>query len=335
MIEALLYEKLGNELVRCNLCNHHCKIAENNHGFCGVRENIKGILYTNSYGKIVASNIDPIEKKPLYNFLPGSKSFSIAAAGCNFRCGFCQNWQISQVLPKSDAILGQELAPLSIIKQAIRNNCKSISYTYTEPTIFFEYAFETAKLARENSLSNIFVTNGYMTEECLKMVSPYLDATNIDLKFFSEQSYNKICKAKLGPVLDSIKLMHKLGVWIEITTLIIPKLNDSVEELSDIANFIAKLDKNIPWHVSRFHPDYEFEDFDLTSDETLRKAQKIGISAGLNFVYAGNVFGWGSDTICPACKKTIIKREGFSILEYNVKKCKCGFCKEIIPGVFS
>jgi len=335
MKEALLYEKLENKSVHCYLCNHHCNIAENSFGFCGVRENRGGVLYSNTYGKIIACNVDPIEKKPLYHFLPGSASFSIAAAGCNFRCGFCQNWEISQVQAKGEVALGQDFLPSDVIRGAIKNNCKSISYTYTEPTIFFEYALTTAKIAKENNISNVFVTNGYMSKECLKMIAPYLAAANVDLKFFNDQSYNQICKAKLAPVLESIKLMHELGVWLEITTLIIPKHNDSDEELSNIAAFIAKLDKNIPWHVSGFHPDYKFKDSDPTSDEILKKAQKIGIKAGLNFVYAGNVFGWGSDTVCPACKETIIKREGFTILKYNIKKGSCGFCSQAIPGVFS
>jgi pyruvate formate lyase activating enzyme len=348
--EALLYEKLENKLVHCYLCAHHCKIANTKFGFCGVRQNIDGILYTHAYKEVIAAHIDPIEKKPLYHFLPGSFSFSIATIGCNFRCGFCQNWQISQQkvtgrlpselkgsslkesVPFSD--MGKAFSAQEIVEIAIENKCKSISYTYTEPTIFFEYAFETAKLAKEKGLFNIFVTNGFMTKECLEMIRPYLDAANVDLKFFKDSSYKKICAASLRPVLDSIKLMRELGIWVEITTLVIPKENDSEEELGDIAKFIVSVDKNIPWHISRFHPDYKFTDHVATPIDKLKKAQAQGKEYGLRYVYVGNVSGFGNDTYCHNCNKLLIKREIFSILEYNIKKSKCPFCNTAIPGEF-
>lgn len=340
--EAMLYEKSENKFVHCYLCSHHCKIAHQKFGFCGVRQNINGILYTHTYGKVIAAHIDPIEKKPLYHFFPGSSAFSIATIGCNFRCGFCQNWEISQssfregLSPKGTVPVfkGEELLPQQIVMQALRNKCISISYTYTEPTIFFEYAFETAKLAREKGLYNSFVTNGYMSKECLETIKPYLDAANVDLKFFKDSSYKKNCGASLGPVLDSIRLMRDLGIWVEITTLVVPGENDSEEELTGIAEFIASVDKNIPWHISRFHPDYNFADRKPTPEVTLRKAEKIGFATGLNFVYAGNVWGWGNDTYCPACKKLLIKREMFSVLEYNIKESRCIFCDTVISGVF-
>ena len=306
MKEALLYEKLENKLVHCYLCAHHCRIANQKFGFCGVRQNMDGVLYTYAYGKVVASHIDPIEKKPLYHFLPGSFSFSVATIGCNFHCGFCQNWQISQATFRDGNFAGEELSPQDIVKEALKNKCKSISYTYTEPTIFFEYAFETAKLAKDAGLYNNFVTNGYMTKECLNMIKPYLDAANVDLKFFKDSSYKKICAASLQPVLDSIKLMRELGIWVEITTLVVPGENDSEEELKAIAQFIASVDKNIPWHVSRFHPDYQFTDHKATPQETLKKAQELGFEAGLTYIYVGNVSGWGNDTHCPNCKKLLI-----------------------------
>ncbi len=335
MKEALLYEKLDDKLVHCFLCSHQCRIADKKFGICGVRQNIDGVLYTHVYAKPCAMHVDPIEKKPLYHFLPGSSAFSIATIGCNFQCGFCQNWQISQTRVKDGAGAGEEEAlPQEIVKLALRNNCKSISYTYTEPTIYFEYAFETAKLAKEKGLYNNFVTNGYMTKECLEMARSYLDAANVDLKFFKDESYRKICKARLAPVLDSIRLMHELGIWVEVTTLVVPQENDSEEELRGIAGFLAGVDKNIPWHVSRFHPDYKFTDHEPTPEATLKKAQEIGQEAGLNYIYAGNVFGWGNDTYCPGCKNLLVKREAFSVLENNIKDGKCAFCKVVIPGVF-
>jgi len=270
--EALLYEKLNDKAVRCRLCAHECKIADNKFGLCGVRENVGGLLYTHAYGFVVAAHIDPIEKKPLYHFLPGSNSFSIATIGCNFRCGFCQNWEISQETAKGATHLSEdEFFPQDLVEEALKNDCQSISYTYTEPTIFFEYAYETAKLAKTKGLRNVFVTNGYMTKACLKEIASYLDAANVDLKFFKDSSYRSICAASLAPVLDSIKLMKDLGIWVEITTLVIPGENDSEDELSNIAKFIASVDKNIPWHVSRFHPDYKFTDYSPTPEESLKK----------------------------------------------------------------
>ena len=335
MKEALLYEKLDKKLVHCYLCSHHCRIANQKFGFCGVRENIDGILYTHAYGNLVSTQVDPVEKKPLYHFLPGSTSFSIATIGCNFRCGFCQNWEISQESFRDGAHIGEdEFLPLDIVKEALQNGCEAIAYTYTEPTIFFEYAYETAKLAKENGLCNIFVTNGYMTKECINMIKPYLDAANVDLKFFNDDSYKKICAGSLAPVLDSIKLMKESGIWVEITTLVIPGKNDSPQELSGIAGFIAGVDKSIPWHISRFHPDYKLTEYGPTPEATLKNSQRIGFEAGLEFVYVGNVAGWGNDTTCPGCKKRLIKREIFNILEYNIKEGKCIYCRKEIPGKF-
>jgi pyruvate formate lyase activating enzyme len=288
--EAVLYKKEAERMVACNLCHQRCRIAPSKYGICGVRRNVDGTLYTQVYGEVIASHVDPIEKKPLHHFLPGSLSYSIATLGCNFRCGFCQNWQISQSNKRdSSEIPGYELKPEEVIREAVKAGCKSISYTYTEPTVYFEYAYNTAKLARAAGLKNIFVTNGYMTKEALKMINPYLDACNVDLKSFSDKFYKNICGGSLGPVLDSIRLMKELGIWVEVTTLIIPKKNDSKKELNDIAMFIAGLDKDMPWHVSRFHPDYEFEDHAPTPLKTLKMACDIGRRAGLKHVYPGNV----------------------------------------------
>ncbi|MCX5714574.1 MAG: AmmeMemoRadiSam system radical SAM enzyme [Candidatus Omnitrophica bacterium] len=334
MTEALLYERLEDN-------KDHCRIFPNKWGFCGVRQNIDGTLYTHVFGKPIAMHVDPIEKKPLYHFLPGSSSFSIATIGCNFRCGFCQNWEISQakivgLSPQSYTVSGLEGdCPEAIVESALKNKCRSISYTYTEPTIFFEYALAIAKLAKPRGLHNIFVTNGYMTEECLNMARPYLDAANVDLKFFKDESYRKVCSGSLSPVLDSIRMMKEMGVWVEITTLIVPGENDSESELKDIADFIAGLDKQMPWHISRFHPDFEFGDRQDTPEATLRKAVGIGSSAGLTYIYAGNVHGWGNDTYCPECKKLLIKREYFKVLEYNIKQGECVFCNSAIKGAFA
>jgi len=292
--EAMLYEKLDNNIVHCYLCAHHCKKPDNKFGICGVRQNHHGKLNTLVWGEAIASNVDPIEKKPLYHFLPGSFSYSIATIGCNFKCGFCQNWQISQVSKKSAPDTSELclLKPEDIVREAKKNKCLSISYTYTEPTIFFEYAYDTAKQAHSCGLKNVFVTNGFMTVQAIETISPYLDAVNIDLKFFKDSSYIDICKARLAPVLDSIKFMKKLGIWVEITTLVIPGINDSDEELSGIAEFIASVDKGMPWHISAFHPDYKFMDYPPTPVKTLLCAEKIAKSVGLKFVHLGNVSGF-------------------------------------------
>ena len=333
--EALLYEKLDDKKVHCFLCSHHCNILPDKFGVCGVRQNKDGRLYTHVYGEVIASHVDPIEKKPLYHFLPGSNSYSIATAGCNLKCDFCQNWQISQVSKKNGSgITGYELAPEQIVKEAKKNGCKSISYTYTEPTIFFEYAYDTARLAKKNGIYNNFVTNGYMTKEALETIRPYLDACNVDLKSFNDGFYKKMCKGCLEPVLDSIKTMKELGIWVEITTLIVPGQNDSDKELKDIAGFIANLSPEIPWHISRFHPDYKYLNSMPTPIETLRKAKKIGEEAGLRYIYLGNTIE-GNNTYCYNCKSLLIERAIFDVVSYNIKDNRCPKCSIIIDGKFS
>ncbi|MDD2703669.1 MAG: AmmeMemoRadiSam system radical SAM enzyme, partial [Candidatus Omnitrophica bacterium] len=240
MKEAFLYEKLDNKVVHCRLCAHRCRIRDGAYGVCGVRQNRDGVLYSLVFGKPVACNVDPIEKKPLYHFLPGSVSLSIATLGCNFHCGFCQNWEISQSRKEESSrqdVRGR--TPEAVVEAAVKNKCVSISYTYTEPTVYFEYAYETARLAKKKGLYNIFVTNGYMSGETLEMIRPFLDAVNVDLKFFRDSSYRKVCGGSLQPVLDSIALMKQMGVWVELTTLVVPGQNDSSGELRDIARFIA------------------------------------------------------------------------------------------------
>ncbi len=339
--EAFLYKKLPEKKVSCFLCAHRCVISEGRFGLCRVRQNKEGELYTYAYGGVVAANIDPVEKKPLFHFLPGSKSFSIACAGCNFHCGFCQNWQISQ---KADAdrlgIDSRQMTPEEIVRAALQSGCRSVSYTYTEPTIFFEYAYETARIAKEEGLLNIFVTNGFMTKEALEMIYPYLGAANVDLKFFKDESYRRVCGGSLPAVLDTIRLMRKLGVWVEVTTLIVPGENDSAEELKAIASFLAGVGKEIPWHISRFHPDYKMTDKDSTPLSSLKTAYKIGKEAGLRYVYVGNVQAgtelWPDEkTCCYKCQKSLISRIGFEVIENNLENGACPSCKTVLDGIFA
>lgn len=293
MKEALLYEKLKDDKVKCKLCNHQCLINNKKRGICGVRENKDGKLYSLVYGKAIAENIDPIEKKPFYHFLPGTQSLSIATVGCNFRCLHCQNADISQISkakPEDVEILGKDLSPDEVVKYALDNNCPSISYTYTEPTIFLEYALDCMKLAHKKGLKNTWVSNGYMTKKALDLIVPYLDAINIDLKAFTEDFYQEVCGAELEPVLDNLINIKKNKIHLEVTTLIIPKRNDSEKELKQIAEFIKKeLGNDVPWHVSRFFPYYRMKDVLPTPIEKVEQAVEIGKKAGLKHVYAGNV----------------------------------------------
>ncbi len=328
MKEASFYKTLNNNQVQCQLCPHFCTIKEGERGSCNVRENQKGKLYSLVYGKAIATAVDPIEKKPLFHFMPGTFSYSISTMGCNFHCQFCQNSDISQ---PGKEIYGKHIEPKQIVEQALENDCQSIAYTYTEPTIFYEYALDTAKLAKEQGIKNIFVTNGFINPEPLKEISPYLDAANIDLKSFNDSFYKKLVGARLQPVLDSIKLYNELKIFLEITTLIIPKKNDSDKELKQIAEFIAEIDNNIPWHVSRFHPMYNLQDSEITPEKTLLKAIKIGKKAGLKYIYAGNLPGNNNEsTFCPKCNAKLINRYGFHVDEINIKDNKCVFCKEKI-----
>jgi pyruvate formate lyase activating enzyme len=328
--EAYLYEKLGENKVRCKNCAHFCVIVPGKRGICGVRENKGGSLFALNYGKAVAVNIDPVEKKPLFHFLPGTKSLSFAAAGCNFSCLNCQNWDISQDYKDIKEIPGNDFLPEDIVKLAKKNKLPSISYTYSEPTIFLEYALDTMKVARKNKIKNIWVSNGFMSQDSAKMVIPYLDANNIDIKGFSDEFYKKNCAASLQPVLDTAKLMKKSGVWLEITTLAIPGLSDSEEMFGNIAKFIYnELGADTPWHVSAFSRDisWKLHNTPDTPIETLEKAYKIGKKEGLKYVYTGNAPGMPTeDTFCPKCGALAIDRTGYLISRHDVKgKCqKCG-----------
>ncbi|MBU1233874.1 MAG: AmmeMemoRadiSam system radical SAM enzyme [Proteobacteria bacterium] len=337
MQEAMFYQIGKENEVICELCNHHCHIKEGKRGICGVRENRDGKLYSLVYGRLVSEHIDPIEKKPLFQFLPGSRSYSIATVGCNFRCLHCQNYDISQYphLYGGD-ITGRERTPESVVEAAVAADCASISYTYVEPTIFYEFAYACSKVAREQKLKNVFVSNGYMAPAVTRHLAPLLDGINIDIKAFTDDFYKKVCKARLQPVLDNVRLMHDLGVWVEVTTLLIPGLNDSSQELRDIARFVKSVDPGIPWHVTAFYPTYKMTDREPTPVETLRRARDIGLEEGLHFVYEGNVPGEGGEnTYCPSCGTELITRFGFSIRQNRVTDGCCSDCGQKIEGRWS
>ncbi|RLC10220.1 MAG: AmmeMemoRadiSam system radical SAM enzyme [Deltaproteobacteria bacterium] len=332
--EAMLYEKLPEGKVRCNLCAHRCLIADGNNGICRVRENRGGTLYTLVYGRTIAQHVDPVEKKPLFHFYPGSAAYSIATPGCNFRCRWCQNWDISQMVRERHLILGETASPEQVVAATQKAGCRSIAYTYTEPTIFFEYAYDTAHLAHEAGLANLYITNGYMTEEMLETFQPYLDAANVDLKAFRDETYRTYVGARLQPVLDTMKVMKRLGIWLEVTTLVIPGINDDDGELKDAADFVAKeLGVDTPWHISRFFPNYKMTDVSPTPVERLDRAREIGLEAGLRYIYIGNLPG-ESNTVCHKCGQTLIRRLGYQILENRVQPGgHCPNCGTSVAGV--
>jgi pyruvate formate lyase activating enzyme len=336
-MEAYLYESLKDNEVKCNLCNHRCKIKNGRRGICGVRENRAGVLETMVYGKVIARHIDPIEKKPLFHFLPGSLSYSIATVGCNFKCRFCQNADIAQMpSDRNGRIVGDAFTPEDVVAAALKGDCKTIAYTYTEPTVYFEFAYDTAKLATEKGIRNVFVTNGYMTEEALQMIHPFLDAANVDLKAFTEDFYKTTCKAKLVHVKETLKQMKSLGIFVEVTTLIIPGLNDDRKELENLSTFLADaLGPETPWHISRFHPTYKLMDRPMTPIETLLRARDIGIKAGLKYVYTGNVPGEsGEKTFCDQCGHLLIDRWGFYVQNNWIINGKCPQCGSAVDGVW-
>ncbi len=334
MREAMYFQRLKGMRVRCDLCAHRCLVEDGKTGLCKVRINRDGTLYSMVYGKAVATHVDPIEKKPLYHFQPGSSTFSVATVGCNFRCAHCQNADISILASDSGAIAGHQLSAEDIVTSAEKSGCRSIAYTYTEPTIFFEYAHDIACLASQRGLRNIFVTNGYITEEALKDAQRWLDAANVDLKSFSENHYRKICGARLRPVLQSLERMKSLGIWVEVTTLVIPTLNDSDQELRQIAHFIHGLGPETPWHISRFYPTYQLTHLASTPLESLRRGREIGLEVGLRYVYTGNVPGdEGESTFCYNCGRRLIQRYGYAIVDDGLRESHCGRCGALIDGV--
>lgn len=357
--EADFYTPEADGAVLCTLCPHDCHIRDGGRGACSVRFNKGGKLYTLVYDKLIARAIDPIEKKPLYHFLPGSHAYSIATVGCNLRCAFCQNWEISQwpkdhlphgveagrparagqpICPQLDAVdrmlVGEQVAPKAIVAAAVASGCESIAYTYTEPTIFYELAYDTAVLARGKGLKNLFHTNGFISEAPLRKIAPVLDAANVDLKYFNPESYKRISRAQLQPVMDTIRLLHELGVWLEVTTLVVPGVNDSESELRSIAGFLASVGPEIPWHVSQFYPAYKMLDTPVTPVATLRRALEIGREAGLRYVYAGNVPGEkGENTFCYKCDALLIDRYGYRIRDNRITGGKCPDCGTKIDGI--
>jgi len=309
---AWLSKQLPSGKVLCQACAQSCVLDEDEYGICGVRRVEDGELRLLVYGIAVAINVDPIEKKPMFHFLPKSRVFSIGTVGCNFSCSFCQNHDISQYPKENEhAIKGRKLSPQEIVNLAIENGCDSIAYTYNEPIVFFEYTYDTAKLAHECGLKNVYVTSGYETKKAIDLLAPYIDGMNIDLKSFSNEFYKEICGARLKPVLEAIKYAHEKGIWIEITTLLIPEKNDSDEEIRSMAKFIASVDKSIPWHLSAFHPTYKMLEVSPTPESTLLRAYKIGEEEGLKYLYVGNVDNEDYEsTYCPSCKKRVISRSG-------------------------
>jgi len=331
MKKALFFEKQKNKTVQCTLCPHNCIIPENKKGFCKTRKNIKGILYSSVYGKPCALAVDPIEKKPLFHFLPGSKVLSLGTAGCNLGCDFCQNYDTAQEDPEN--VDSYDLLPEEIVKKAIKTKCKSIGYTYNEPTVFYEYVLDIAKLAHKNGLKNIMVTNGYINQKPLKKLYKYIDAANVDLKGFNEQYYKKTCKAELAPILESIKTMKKMGVWLELTNLIVPGLNDNPKETRMMCRWITdNLGEKQVLHFSRFFPCYKLFNLHPTPIETLKKAEQIAKQEGLKYVYLGNV-AEKDITYCPKCSNPVIERAQFNVLKNLLKNGKCS-CKQKIDGIF-
>ena len=332
--EALLYEALPENKVRCQLCAHNCLIADGKRGICKVRENSAGALFSLTYGRLIAAQVDPIEKKPRFHFYPGSRSFSIASPGCNFDCQWCQNWEISQGDSVAAATRCPNTSPKEVVSSALRSGCRSISYTYTEPTVFFEFSQDVGRLARDAGLKNVYVTNGYMSQETVELLGHWLDAANVDIKAFSDEVYRKHIGARLQPVLDACVGLKKAGVWLEITTLLIPGLNDDEQQLRGLTQFIVReLGADTPWHVSRFFPQHKYQNVEATGLASIEKALEIGKAEGLKYTYAGNVAG-SADTYCPHCGEVLIERSGMSVFSNHIKMpALCPKCGTSIAGV--
>jgi len=322
--------------LQCTICTHGCTLRDGQKGLCGVRAHRGDAIVSLVYGRLVAEHIDPIEKKPIFHVLPGSLSYSIATPGCNFRCRHCQNASISQVTRDMDVSASGILRdPSSVAAAAVAGGCRSISYTYVEPTVFFEFAYDCCVAAMERGLKNIFVSNGYMSASVIDMLAPVTAAINIDLKSFSDLFYKRVCGARLAPVLSSIARFRELGVWVEVTTLIIPGMNDSESELAEIATFLAGIDRQIPWHVTGFYPSYKMSEVPPTGGKILTRARQIGLDHGLENVYCGNRPGSGGEnTTCPSCGETVILRQGFQIIANRLRAGCCVNCGFLLPGIW-
>lgn len=333
--EAVLWEKAPDDKVQCYLCSHRCRISKGKLGACAVRKNEDGVLYSLNYDKVCAANVDPVEKKPLFHYYPGSTSFSISAPGCNFRCVFCQNWQISQAALEG-TLRGRAYAPKEIVHAAEYDGCRSIAYTYTEPTVFMELCRDCGMEARRRGIANVFVSNGYMTREAVEFCRDWLDAINVDLKAFTEDFYRDFCRAKLAPVLETIRYIAKeTNIWMEITTLIVPGENDGEDELRQIADFIvSQAGPHVPWHVSRFYPQYRMDHKEPTHAAKLETAYQIGRAAGLHYVYVGNLPGARTEsTFCSHCDKLLIERIGYKVVNNFLYNGQCPECKTDCAGV--
>ncbi len=333
MHEALQYEKIEDDAVQCSLCSHRCRIREGRFGICGVRKNVAGTLYAMTYGRISAEAVDPIEKKPLFHFLPGSFSYSLGSVGCNFHCKHCQNWHISSKTYEEGIL--RTLDPEEGVRRALDQGCASISWTYNEPTIWHEYALDMGGLARTRNLGTVYVTNGYITEEALRELAPMLNAFRVDIKAFSDAFYREVAGARLQPVLDATLVAHELGMHIETVTLVIPGLNDSTEEMDALIRWVYEnLGPDTPMHFTRFHPDYKMLDRGPTPVKTLEKIYEHARSVGMRFPYLGNVFGHHyENTFCPACGALLIERSGYGIRFGHLKDGHCTECGEAIPYV--
>lgn len=332
---AMLWHPAEDHATQCEVCSHYCLVKPGKKGICRERENIDGRLISLNYGRLIARHVDPIEKKPLYHFLPGSRSFSIAAPGCNLRCAWCQNWDISQACDGNDPASLPFVEPEEVIRQARQTRSRSIAYTYTEPTIFFEYAWEVSRLARAEGLKNVFVTNGYMSPRMLDLYVPLLDAANVDIKAFDDAVYRKYTGARLQPVLDACKRLREAGVWLEVTTLLVPGVNDDAGQLEGLAEFIAgELGLDTPWHISRYFPQPQFSQIPATPLESLQQAIEFGKKAGLRYIYAGNLHGV-TDTLCPMCGEVVLSRWNLDLQENKLVDGRCPVCKTQIAGVWA
>lgn len=325
------YFKEEGSYIVCQLCRHYCKLKEGQVGICGVNKNQNGEFANLVYSHPIAINVDPIEKKPLYHFLPGSTALSFGTVGCNFKCPFCQNWDISQEKNVNEDIV---VTPEQMVELALKHKAHSIAYTYSEPTIFYPYAKDVGMIAKKHGIKNIFVSNGYESPEMIEDMKSWVDAANIDLKSWDKEYYKKILKGGLEEVKDTLRLMVKAGIWVEVTTLIIEGKNDSDETLNEMAEFIAKdLGIDVPWHLSAFHPDYKMLDTKRTGIDTLNRAKEIGKKHGLKYVYLGNVVG-DSSTYCPKCDEHLIDRSGYLTSNIKITDSKCPKCGELIKGVW-
>jgi len=332
--EAMFYEKTANG-IKCRKCPHECLLKENNLGLCRNRMNYGGKLYTIAYGNPCAVHIDPIEKKPFFHFLPATRAFSIAAAGCNLRCLNCQNWQISQYSPLETYNI--DLPPGQVVEECEASRCESIAYTYSEPTTFYEYMYDTTQIARKKGIKNVIKSSGYINEIPLKYLAQVIDAANIDLKCFDDGIYRKLSGVKLEPILNTLKILKREGVWLEITNLIVPEWTDNLDMIKRMCEWLhANGFSDCPIHFTRFTPMYKLTHLSLTPVSTLEKARDIAYSSGIKYAYIGNVPGHpGENTYCHRCRRLIIERKGFRIVSFNISRGKCRYCGASIPGVFS